>query len=276
MQRESFIDTFHTKFQLVSQNTRGVYNWLFVPGGPGMGADYLRSLASDLNLPGSVWLMDLPANGDNFADDIKPDYNFNQWDDMFIPAIRQFEHPIIVGHSFGGMYPFLFPELEEVLSGMVILNSSPKLWMEASARVVEERQLPSIESGMIAMMQNPCEETGMAALLDCVPYYFSQHGLEAGRALISATKFNCHAALWWFQRVGAVGYAAQWVPQQVNTLIIGGGDDAMTPFTLFENDERFARENIHLHLVKDGGHFPWIEQPQEVKEQFLRFVERLG
>lgn len=115
----------------------------------------------------------------------------------------------------------------------------------------------------------------MAALLACAPYYFHQDRLEMGKAMLKNMKFNYHAVSWWAAKVAELNFTAQWIPLEVKTLIIGGTDDSMMPFSVFENDVRFKRENIHLHLIKEAGHFPWIEKFEEVKGQFDRFLAEL-
>ena len=55
------------RLRLRHQNP-GPLNWLFVPGGPGIGADSLEELVGAANLPGRSWLVDLPGDGSNFVE----------------------------------------------------------------------------------------------------------------------------------------------------------------------------------------------------------------
>ncbi|MGH1391839.1 MAG: hypothetical protein ACRAUZ_17020, partial [Aeromonas jandaei] len=43
----------------------GKYNWLLLPGGPGLGSESLQMLAEQLTVNGTVWLIDLPGDGSN-------------------------------------------------------------------------------------------------------------------------------------------------------------------------------------------------------------------
>ena len=43
----------------------GPLNWLFLPGGPGIGSESLHELVDSAELPGSTWLVDLPGDGSN-------------------------------------------------------------------------------------------------------------------------------------------------------------------------------------------------------------------
>lgn len=266
-----FFDENHVRYTLVS--TRGVknLNWLFIPGGPGGDSSYFYELAVSLGLSGNTWLLDFPGNGSNHLDG----NDFEQWYDIFIPTLRKFENPIVVGHSFGGMFPLLFEELENVLSGFVILNSSPGDFQSAAAKVAKLRNLPSFGEEMTALALNPSQETFDIALAACAPYYFPEHSLEQGRLLLNKIAFNYKAPIWWLSKFVEEPFNAKWVPKKVKTLNIGGEFDAMCPFTVFQEDDRFARQNIIHALIKDAGHFPWIEKPQHVHELFKQFEQEL-
>jgi hypothetical protein len=40
-------------------------NWIFVPGGLGLGSEAIAPLTSILKLPGTIWHLDLPGDGSN-------------------------------------------------------------------------------------------------------------------------------------------------------------------------------------------------------------------
>src|ERR1700730_10259035 len=115
-----FYDNYNVRYQLVKSNAGLIFNWLFVPGGPGADSSYFLSLINNLDMPGNYWLIDFPANGSNIKNDTKADYDFDLWDECLISAVKKFQNPIYVGHSFGGMFPLLFSELEDLLRGFVI------------------------------------------------------------------------------------------------------------------------------------------------------------
>jgi pimeloyl-ACP methyl ester carboxylesterase len=134
-----FYDENYVRFRLAKTNQgTNFYNWLFLPGGPGADSSYYLSLIEELDMAGNFWLIDFPANGSNLQNPGDSDYNFDLWEDYFIPAINRFENPILVGQSFGGMFPLLFPILETILKGFVILSSAPRLWFDDAARYAKE------------------------------------------------------------------------------------------------------------------------------------------
>src|SRR3989338_3836752 len=233
------------RYKLAKSNPGNIiFNWLFIPGGPGADSSYFLSLINHLDIPGNFWLIDLPGNGNNISDNIPADFNFDSCDEYLISTIQKFENPIIVGHSFGGMFPLLFPELECLLKGFIILNSAPSLWLEESLKMSAEKNIPRHSEPIAEFEKNPNPETFKKALLACTPYYFPKNNLEEGKKLFEKLPFNYHAAGWWLKKVNDIQFNAQWIPQKVPTLIMGSSEDYMTPSSLFKKDKRFFRKIV--------------------------------
>lgn len=253
-------------------NNAGDFTWLFIPGGPGLDSRYLETLLHELSpLPGKVYLLDFPGSGSHFV----PDQQFDDWLSLFTPTIAGFKNPIIVGHSFGGMFPYLFPACETILSGFVSLNSAPCLWLEAAAKFAQKNALPDLTADMLAFTQSPSQKTFNKALETCMPYYFPKHTLQKGKDLLVGIDFPYEPAVWWQQKAAEISFNAKWIPDQLPTMIIGGEHDAICPFVLYQEDIRFDRSNIQKIYIEGAGHCPWIEKPQEMKKAFEEFVERL-
>lgn len=266
-------DSNNIRYALYQTNGIENYNWLFFPGGPGVDSSYFHGLVKILNLPGKVWLIDLPGNGSN-VEGVVP-YDFDKWFKIFPKMIQKFENPILVGHSFGGMFPLLFPELEDKLSAFVILNSAPSLWLEAAVEYSQQFDLPDLSKEMADFTQYPSQETFEVALDACMPYYFTKDTLDLGRELLLKVPFQYLPAVWWQRKAIELKFYAKWVPQAVPTLVLGSKYDCICPFFLFKNDKRFQRENIRLAYIENAGHLPWVEQPLVVKSMFTEFVKSL-
>jgi pimeloyl-ACP methyl ester carboxylesterase len=263
-------DSEKVRYELYQTNGGKNYNWLFFPGGPGADSSYLCSLLEGLNLPGNSWLIDLPGNGNNdkhFSSD-----DFDCWFELFPRIVKHFDHPIVVGHSFGGMLPLLYPELENILKGCVILNSAPKLWLEEAVAYSKQFDLPNITEDMQDFIQNPTQESFNTALNACMPYYFPKETLIQGRLLLSRVPFQYRAAVWGQIKALEGNLSAKWIPHEVPTLIMGAKYDCICPFSLFKNDSRFQRENIKLVFIENAGHCPWIENPLMVDKAFNEFT----
>lgn len=268
-----YYDTNQVRYELVATHEGKPYNWLFFPGGPGGDSRYLLSLVNILELPGKTWFIDFPGNGDNL-NGISEDYDFDRWFAIFLPTIKNFENPILVGHSFGGMFPLCFPELEEQLKGFVILNAAPSLWFEPQSHSAQKDYLPDVSTEELAFAQNPSESTHRALLDASLPYYFSTEALDRGKVLFNVP---CHfrPAIWWQRKALEINFSAKWIPQHVPTLIVGGTEDCICPFSLFQQDTRFKRFNIEMINIENGWHLPWIENPEMVKAAFKKFCSQL-
>lgn len=266
-------DANQVRYELYQANGGQPYNWLFFPGGPGSDSIYLHSLIDELKLPGNVWLVDLPGSGSNIQGGFSE--NFDQWMVIFPEIIKQFDHPVLVGHSFGGMFPLLFPEIEEYLKGFVILHSSPVLWTEEATTYAKQFGLPDFSREIQAFILNPNQETFEAALSVCMPYYFPKETLEKGKKMFSQGAFQYQPAIWWLKKSIELNFSAEWIPQKIPTLIVGGKYDCICPFSLFEKDERFKRDNIELFFIENAGHAGWIENPDAVRTAFEQFITRL-
>lgn len=57
------------RLKLVHQDHNEKYNWLFLPGGPGLGSESLCNLIEILPLPGAIWYLYLPGDGSNNTED---------------------------------------------------------------------------------------------------------------------------------------------------------------------------------------------------------------
>lgn len=267
-------DANQVRYELYHTGEGKNFNWLFFPGGPGADSSYLRSLVEELKLPGNVWLIDLPGNGNNLNDSYSD--NYDAWFEFFPQIIKRFHNPIVVGHSFGGMLPLLYPELETVLTGCVILNTAPKLWLEEAVAYSKQFNLPDLTNEMQALIKTPSQSTFDAALNACMPYYFPPRTLEKGRELFSHVPFQYRPAVWGQVRALEGKLLAKWIPQKVPTLIVGAKYDCICPFSLFKNDERFHRPNIRLLFLENAGHCPWVEDPVAVRKAFTELYSQLS
>lgn len=266
-----FYDENGVRYELYKSSDGKALNWLFLPGGPGGDSRYLHSLVSELNLEGNVWLIDLPGNGDNGSL-----CDYDQWFCLFPKAIMKFDNAILVGHSFGGMFPLLFPELEHHLKALIILNSSPGLYASEAVSYASQFDLPDLTSAMLCFTQDPNQKSFEAALNACIPYYFPKETLEKGRALLSAVPFQFEAAVWWQRKMPEIDFSAIWIPQNLPTMIVGAKFDCICPFSLFANDQRFKRDNIELFYIENAGHMPWVENPERVREIFSKMSDKVA
>jgi len=250
-------DEFGTRYTLVQANP-GSDNWLFVPGGPGFDATSLLPLVNQLELPGKTWLIDLPGNGDNTQDYEKG--IFDTWSNCILYAVQQFEKPIYVGHSYGGQLALSLPHLEPLLKGLILIGSSPRCPdIDELTRMRKERGIEDLPNECVReFLAHQTNENFKRALF----YQAVCHFPPAS---------NFHATLWW--RGKLPHYQAQWVPQTLPTLIIGGAQDCINPAALFDRDSRFRRPNCSIITLAQAGHFPWLEQMPRIRSLFDTYIQ---
>lgn len=277
-----FFDDNLTRHQLVKSNPgKTFYNWIFLPGGPGVDSNYLSNLINKLDMDGDYCLLDLPLNGSNLSKSVELDTKeiYRNWGKYIIKAIDDFDNPILVGHSFGGYYPLFFPELEHMLSGFVILNSSPtipatpKINTQEFEQLARKNNLPLVSETTESFLKNPTIENITNSYLSLVPYLFPEESIAYGASVMKNLLYNVDANYWWVTE-GCNKYAEiKWIPEKIPLLIIGGSHDFLTPLSTFEEDLRFHRSNIEIVNIPNAGHFPWLEQPTLVRDAFFAFMD---
>jgi pimeloyl-ACP methyl ester carboxylesterase len=269
MAPSDFFTQSKVRLRLRTQNP-GVLNWLFLPGGPGIGAESLEELVQSAALPGRSWLVDLPGDGSNFVEGDP----FRQWPWVLLEAARALPDPVFVGHSTGAMYLLSVPELEPHIRGLVLISGAPDArWYSHYLRMATENPLPALQMANHAFNANKSNETLRDLAVASAPWNFSADALLLGEALLARMPYNL-AAVEWSDRHFDHTYELKWWPTDLPTLILSGSHDRIVEQS-FWDDARFAGENVIWLTIEDGGHFPWIEQPIAVREAFAAFVAKL-
>lgn len=261
------------RLHLVNSAPGERYNWLFLPGGPGLGSESLNGLAEILQLPGAVWHVDLPGDGSNTTtDDAK---YFSYWSKALIEVTSTLENVIVVAHSSGGMFALATPELENMLTGLVLMDSAPDAsWQKFFTSYVKENPLPEAEKLQAIYDKDPSNETLKKLTIACAPYFSTKNGLQEITSLLESLPFNYKTHLWASENFDQT-YKARWVPQAIPTLIFAGDQDHITPLKLFLDSPDFHRENILIREIDNASHFPWLDNPQQIKNAFEEYCQRL-
>ena len=249
------------------------YNWLFLPGGPGLGSESLTGLPEILDVPGALWLLDLPGDGSNTTDNNAA--AFANWSDALVEAVNSLSNVILVAHSTGGMYALATPALKDILSGLVLMDSAPNAnWQTYFSHYIQEHPLPQALEAQKAYNANPSNETLKQLTLACTSYFLSSQGLIKYFGLFASLPYNHQVCDWSAQHFDHI-YKAQWVPDNMPALIFAGAQDHLTPLSLFRVTQEFHHENIVLREVDYAAHFPWLDNPAMVKQLFTEFALRL-
>lgn len=261
------------RLKFMKSRQGAVINWLFLPGGPGLGSESLDNLIECLDLPGTMWNFDLPGDGSNKTKDNAE--SFKNWAEALVEAADAFDNVVLVGHSSGGMFALAQPFLEKKLIGLILIDSAPdNSWQVELSKMMDDKPIANFEEINKNYRENPTNAGLKELTLACAPYFFSQEGLESGIFLLASLPYN-HKTFEWSEKHFDSTYKAQWIPQEIPTLILSGELDAMTPLELFDKREEFHRPNIIMEKVEGAGHFPWIENPRRVLAFFKKFLERV-
>lgn len=252
----------------------GPLNWLLLPGGPGIGSESLNELADVLNVPGAVWLVDLPGDGSNRSPPGAPDNPFEVWPRAVLEAAQAVDNPVFAGHSTGGMYLLNTPELEGVLRGLVLLDTAPDAgWHPRFVEMTKAYPLSAVEAATAVYEADPIDENIAAIAVASAEWNFTAAGLARGRDLLSRMPYNAAAVAWSDAHFDHV-YQARWWPQALPVLRLAGADDRIV-WQGGWSVPRFQTPNVLDRTISGAGHFPWIENPMEVQQAFHEFAARL-
>ena len=183
------------RLRFIKSHAGSPFNWIFLPGGPGLGSESLQDLVDILDLPGTIWLMDLPGDGSN----IRHGYSdsFENYAEALLEAVDSFDQVILVGHSSGGMYALSQPLLEEKLTGLVLIDSAPNhSWQTCLATMFQNSPLPELEKAEKIHNQNPGNASLKALTIAAAPYFFLDTSLSRGIKLLQSLPYNFNTFDW--------------------------------------------------------------------------------
>ena len=260
----------NARLKLLRADSSNKYNWLFVPGGPGLGSESLDDLTQILQLPGAIWHMDFPGDGSNITDK-----DFSYWQEALIEATNELNNLILIAHSSGGMFSLATPELENNLTGLILMDSAPnKGWQKYFIEYVKAHPLAEADKLQKLYEDNPSNDLLKQLTIACAPYFSTEKSLDKIITMMASLPFNYKSHLWAEKNFDQT-YNASWVPQSLPTMIFAGDQDHITPLKLFYESNKFQRNNIVIREIKNASHFPWMDNPDEVKRIFTEYCQLL-
>lgn len=253
----------------------GDLNWLLLPGGPGIGAESLQELADILDVPGTVWLVDLPGDGGNVSPPGIATEPFANWPQVLLEAAQLLPNSVYLGHSTGGMYLLSVPDLEQCLAGMVLVSSAPDAsWHPMFVEMTRRNPLPEVDAATHRYEAEPTNENLGDIAVASAEWNFPPRSVERGREFLSRMPYNQDAVAWSDRAFDHV-YKAKWWPSALPTLILSGTEDRIVAQTLWNHPE-FQGPNILHRTIEGGGHFLWFDEPEAVRAAFREFAMRIS
>ena len=175
----------------------GDLNWLFLPGGPGIRSESLHELVDTVDVPGNLWLVDLPGDGSNVKAPGAPADPYSLWPRVVLEAAHSVAHPVYVGHSTGGEYLLSTPALAGCLEGLVLISTAPDAsWMPVFEEMIRNNPLPGVEQATARYESDPTNENLRAVALESAPWNFTAHGLAQGTDVLARMPYNREAVHW--------------------------------------------------------------------------------
>jgi pimeloyl-ACP methyl ester carboxylesterase len=257
---------------LNSDQNNSNLNWLFLPGGPGLGSQYLDDFSEELKLPGKTFLIDFPGDGSNRLDHAA--ITWDRWKKGLIKLTEEFIPCVLVTHSFSGMVALSIPELEERLTGIVLMNTTPNKEFYAKRQEAQEKYcLPDLSEVVDKYRSNP-NDVNFKKFLNVYKYYFFlPDEMSKGEKLLAACAINSECYQW--SRNFYSSYESKWVPKKIPCMLVTSQYDYIFPAELFLNMKEYHRKNIDIFNVENAGHFPWLNHFDEIKNRFHGFAKKL-
>jgi pimeloyl-ACP methyl ester carboxylesterase len=259
----------------VSRTNPGQLDWLFLPGGPGIGSESLTELVETVDVPGTSWLVDLPGDGSNTdAPGARAD-PYALWPQVFLEAVAAVKNPVCVGHSTGGEYLLSIPELEQRIRGLALVSTAPDAgWMPVFEAMCAANPLPGVAAAADRYEHDPTNDNLGRIAVESAPWNFTPDGVAAGRALLARMPYNKDAVEWSDKNFDRT-YLASWWPATLPTLIVSGSDDRIVIQRLW-NDPRYGGPNIRRRIIDGGAHFCWLERPDAVRDAFAQLTSDIA
>jgi len=245
-------------------------NWMLIPGGPGMGPEYLSELFGRLDLKGSVWTFDiLEADRRSLSDE----EIVAGWKRSLLKAAETLKPALIFGHSFGGMLALSTKGLEKHIAGLILADSDPVDWLKDCA----DPPIPKSETAPWGKKFDdaPSDSLYRDFFLAIAPYYFSQECLRAGRDLIGRNSYSYRAFLAGNNEFfPSYGMAIDLRP--IPVFCLAGEHDLITPMGVYQRSAQFKEKaDARYFSIPGGGHFPWVENFQEVSSVLQRIEKEV-
>lgn len=238
------------KFELIRKGTTPS-SLIFFPGGPGLSWHCFEMLINSLKTDCSIYGItynQVSSNESTYFDELKFELTL---------LLQTVPNPILVTHSFSSMFVLSFRRLPS-LKGLVLISPA----IDNSYLTDLPQRLKSytdFDGAKIAanFWIHPSDTSYADYFKGLLPYYFRPNYLEDGDTMLDLCEFTHLPYVLCIQQFFPT-FTQSYIPE-VPTLVISGNDDHICPPNLFKDSLIFKRNNIHVAIIPDAGHFPWID-----------------
>lgn len=256
---------------------------LIINGGPGMNSKGFRALAQIMGKSNKAIIYDQRGTGESKLKRV--DTSTITMDSMIsdIEVIRNhlnIKQWVVFGHSFGGMlasyYASKFPEK---LSGL-ILSSSGGINMEAFSRINITGRLSKMEQDSLSFWRDKIAngDTSYFARLQkgkflAPAYLYNRANIPIVAERLTQADLKVNALV--FQNMRKIGFDCSEKLKQLTipVLIIQGKEDIIDLETA--ETAKDALPNSKLVILKNCGHYGWLDQPELYFQNIAQYLEKL-
>ena len=242
-------------------------NWVFIPGGPGLGPEYLSNFLSyQSKLKGSVFTLELPKHCKDFDDHeilINLEEDINQ-------ILTELDNVILVGHSFGGMLLQSINLQENSYFKIILLCSPPNLNCFDIAKNsyinFSEQEKESIMLSEKNYSKNK-NNTNLQILFKAwAPYYTTYDNFNIYAQMIDKCSFDFEFHEWGNRFFNNFFDSNRRIPK--NTIAISSELDKICPSSLFRD---YVNQLEDFYILPTSQHFPWIQN----FELLMKILQRI-
>ncbi len=254
---------------------------------PGLGLDhaYYRLGAPLLKKHFSVVLIDPRGIGQSRKDPpSQVTYTPELWADDFAALARhlKFDKVNILGSSLGGAMAMAFAEKYPELTNTLIVVGG---FSELDRALETNFRLRKKIIAKLGMGEEIADFMGLSTMTR--EFMATEAGLEVMRANQANVRANSpelytaflNSILWWGRRLPSQEHEPSFTTRLKNikcpTLVIAGDNDYFIP-TFFSKMIAEHIPGAEYREVKNGGHIPFVEKPQETAALVIAFLEQQG
>jgi len=242
---------------------------LFLHGGPGLFHDYLVPPFRQLSSNHELVFFDQRGSGASSALNSNQPICINDFI-ADIESIRQslnFSTMTLIGHSWGGLLAVLYAvNFGRYLKSMILVDPAPgnSSFDKVGRNTMQNRLTVDDKEEINSIMQtNPLEKREMDAINRFVqinekPRYFDQSYISKNKPTFT---FDTLTKLDIYQRIQGL---------DTKTLVIHGDYDPIPVKSSRKYSEMLT--NSSFQLLKDCGHFPFIEKKEETLSSIVDFL----
>lgn len=233
-------------------------NWMFFPGGPGLGPEYLEGFLIEANLKGSIFVLKYPSPCKTETV-VKYLSKLNQ---DILEFIKSLPNLIIVGHSYGGMLLQCLNLKCDNIKKQILLNSSPTLecfsLAAKSAKTFSDSEKRAIEIAENDFANDKNTANLRRLYKSWAPYYVPHAFLEDYFNMLDLTTFDVQLYEW--GNSNFYEYFRTKTFLMDNIIAINSKFDIICPSSLFH------KQPVQMNEINSSSHFPWISDKEALLE----------